>query len=45
MTKQQLLANPNDTVKAKRKDRICAIAFALFVVVPLVAYITDQLAK
>lgn len=43
MTKQQFLKH--DPVKAKRKEIIYAVAFALLVVVPLVWYITDKLAK
>ncbi|BCM95051.1 hypothetical protein [Burkholderia phage FLC6] len=48
MTKQQFLAaanRSNDTVKAKRKDVVLYVGFLLLVVVPLVAYMTDKLAK
>jgi hypothetical protein len=46
MTKQQMLNKSNGTVKnAKRKDILYGIAFAMFVVVPLVWYMTDKLAK
>jgi hypothetical protein len=43
MTKQQLLKH--DPVKAKRNDIVAFVAFSLFVVVPLVTYLTDKLAK
>lgn len=43
MTKQQFIKH--DPVKAKRKEILYAVAFAAFVVVPLVWYITEQLAK
>ncbi|BAU71402.1 hypothetical protein [Ralstonia phage RSL2] len=49
MTKQQFLAeanqSSNDKVKAKRKEMVLYIGFLLLVVVPLVAYMTDKLAK
>lgn len=46
MTKQQMLNKSNGTVKnAKRKEVLLAIAFCAFVVVPLVWYMTDKLAK
>uniref|UniRef100_A0AAU7PG82 Uncharacterized protein n=1 Tax=Burkholderia phage vB_BgluM-SURPRISE13 TaxID=3159457 RepID=A0AAU7PG82_9VIRU len=46
MTKQQMLKRSNDQVKnSKRQDIAIFVAFALFVVVPLVWYMTDKLAK
>lgn len=49
MTKQQFLAaanqSNNDKVKAKVKDAVLYVGFLLIVVVPLVAYMTDKLAK